>query len=206
MPANNVITPLLGGKYYHIFNRGINRNSIFFEIRNYNYFLQLWKKYLNDSVDVLAYCLLPNHFHFLIRIKEEIEIQTKEGDYHLVKDDEAIGKLVSEQLRRLFISFSQAINRQENRTGSLLSRNFKRIEIEDDKYLKYLFFYIHFNPMKHGVESDFKAYKFSSYSTYTSEKYTQVAKEHGLELFDGLESFLNFHEYYHQEKENLNLE
>lgn len=88
----------------------------------------------------------------------------------------------------------------------MLSRNFKRIEIEEDEHLKYLFFYIHFNPEKHGIESDFRAYKFSSYSAYVSGKNTQIAKQHGLELFDGLESFLNFHKYYHEEKENLNLE
>ena len=93
MPTKKVITPLVGGKYYHIFNRGINRNSVFFETRNYNYFLQLWKKYLNNYVDVLAYCLLPNHFHFLIKLQEEIEIETKEDDYQVIRDEDIIGKV-----------------------------------------------------------------------------------------------------------------
>jgi len=59
------------GKYYHLFNRGNNKLNIFFEEGNYLYFLDLVKKHLNPNIDVLAYCLLKNHFHFVIRIKDE---------------------------------------------------------------------------------------------------------------------------------------
>ena len=66
-------TALNFGGYYHIFNRGNNRENIFIEERNYHYFMNLYEKYIPLVADPFAYCLLPNHFHFLVRIKEEQE-------------------------------------------------------------------------------------------------------------------------------------
>ncbi|WP_372947327.1 transposase [Mariniphaga sp.] len=207
MPANKTIMPLLGGAYFHIFNRGINRNTIFFKPENYDYFLYLWTKHLNDYVDVLVYCLLPNHFHFLIKLSEKIVIENPDNnETEELTNESEVGAFISERLRRLFISYSQAINIKENRTGSLFTRNFKRLMIEEDEYLRYLFFYIHYNPVKHGLTNDFKNYKYSSYQAYISNKPTKISKELGLVLFDGLENFLNFHNYFHEEKSSLNLE
>jgi REP element-mobilizing transposase RayT len=61
------------GKYYHIYNRGINRENIFFETRNYPYFLELYAKYIEPIANTFAYCLMRNHFHLLVRIKTEQE-------------------------------------------------------------------------------------------------------------------------------------
>ena len=205
MPSKNVITPLEGGKYFHLFNRGINRNPIFFQPENYHYFLILWKKYLSNYLEVLAYCLLPNHFHFLIRLKENIELEM-DGNTQKVIDKTRIGKVVSENIRRVFISYSQAINRQENRTGGLFTRNYKRIEILEDDHLRYLFFYIHTNPEKHGISNNYTSYKYSSFEAYLKNAKTNVSKEHGLKLFDGIESFKDYHSYFHQERMNLILE
>jgi REP element-mobilizing transposase RayT len=58
------------GHFYHVYNRGNNKQPIFFERRNYIHFLSLFKKYLSGYADVYAYCLMPNHFHFLIKVKE----------------------------------------------------------------------------------------------------------------------------------------
>ncbi|MDB5227104.1 MAG: hypothetical protein JWN78_1297 [Bacteroidota bacterium] len=62
------------GEFYHLFNRGNNREIIFYTDENYHYFLRQFDKYLTGFIDIYAYCLLPNHFHFLIKIKEEEEI------------------------------------------------------------------------------------------------------------------------------------
>ena len=67
MPSIKTITPIIGGQYYHIFNRGINKQLIFFEERNYDYFLNLMKIFLVNYVDILGFCLLPNHFHLLLQ-------------------------------------------------------------------------------------------------------------------------------------------
>ena len=58
------------GKFYHIYNRGNNRETIFKEVKNYYFFLQNFQNYLQNYIDIFSYCLMPNHFHFLIKIKE----------------------------------------------------------------------------------------------------------------------------------------
>ena len=164
MPAINVITPILGNRYYHIFNRGNNKRPVFLKPDNYLYFLKLFDRYLSPYVDLLAYCLLENHFHLLIRAKDQITVS--KGMSSFQRDDipreEAVGKLVSNQFRRLFISYTMALNKQEGTGGNLFDRPFKRLEIENEEYLKYLTFYIHFNPEKHLISRSFKDYPYSS--------------------------------------------
>ena len=62
--------PLLRGQYYHIYNRGNNGETIFRDARNYPYFLKLYAEYVEPVAETYAYCLLPNHFHFLVRIRK----------------------------------------------------------------------------------------------------------------------------------------
>ena len=62
------------GRYYHIYNRGINSCNLFEENTNYEHFLRLYEKYIHPIADTYAWCLMKNHFHFLVRIKEEREI------------------------------------------------------------------------------------------------------------------------------------
>ena len=154
MPSIKSITPFTSGSYYHIFNRGINGQNIFFKTNNYQFLLTLFKRHLTAYVDILAYCLLPNHFHLIIKVKEPI----------LEKEAET-NKIVSNQFRKMFISYSMAINKQEGRTGSLFNRPFKRLEITEQVYLEYAIFYTHYNPEKHGIVADFKTFKNSSYSS-----------------------------------------
>lgn len=199
MPSKKVLTPLLGGSYYHIFNRGINRQPIFFTKSNYQYFLELMSEFLIDHVSILSYCLLPNHFHLVIRLKDEIRPEklstgipslTEDG---ILTDTIQIGKYVSNQLRRLFIKYALAINKQEKRTGSLLDKNFKRLVTNDDEYLKHLVYYTHYNPKKHGYVKSFTEYRFSSFRALTMDMETRVDKEMVYNLFKGREGFVNYH-------------
>ncbi len=239
MPSVKVLTPILGSNYYHIFNRGINRQNIFFSERNYFYFLQLINQFLSDYISVLAYCLLPNHFHLIIKVNEKIKIQSNEkanvhisqkseGIPSLYKDeilkykrdsiskkkmesieltnDEEIGKFVSNQFRRLFITFTMAINKQENRTGSLFDKNFKRLEITENEYLLYAIFYAHYNPEKHRINSIFRSYKFSSYLAFCNNKTTKIDKKLVLDIYDGLDGFVNYHSVMHDEREAVIIE
>ena len=95
--------------FYHILNRGNNREKIFFNDQNYLYFLKKFDYYLCDYLEVFAYVLIPNHFHFLIRIKQ-------------IEDFDELAL----QFRKFFISYSKSINKQQNRSGSL----FKKISKE----------------------------------------------------------------------------
>ncbi|GET23240.1 transposase [Prolixibacter denitrificans] len=194
MPVRNINTPIESDRYYHIFNRGNGSLNLFYTPNNYQYFLNQYSKYLGPYCDTLAYCLLPNHFHLLIKTKRRIS------------DSNTVGKVVSEHFRRLFITYSQAIKKQNGIKGSLFSRPFKRLLIEDEDYLKYVTFYIHHNPVKHGLSEQFLNYRFSSYQALTSSLPTNLNRRLVLDLFGGKENFLSFHNYYHEEKKALMLE
>ena len=164
------------GKYYHIYNRGINSETIFQDENNMAYFLKLVEKYLKPKVNILAYCLLNNHFHFAIEILSE----TKE---------------LNQALSNLFNAYTKAYNKQNTRTGALLERPFKRKEVKDESYLKQLILYIHKNPKNHKVVENFKTYKFSSYEDYFAESniISQKGKAYVISLFDDLKNFSNTH-------------
>src|SRR3954469_19167667 len=153
------------GRFYHLYNRGNNRNAIFFTAENYHYFLKQFHKYLYGFIDVYAYCLLSNHFHFLIRIKEDDEV------IKIVQNSsKEANRIVSNQFRKMFISYSQAINKQENRSGSLFQKNFKIKEVHNDIYFSELIFYIHANPQLHGLTHDFKQWRYSSYQLLMTDE------------------------------------
>ncbi|WP_346858573.1 hypothetical protein [uncultured Draconibacterium sp.] len=206
MPSTKTITPIIGGNYYHIFNRGSNHQLVFFQERNYFYFLNLMRKYLTECIDILAYCLLPNHFHLVIRAKEEIKIKDPIALSDRILNEEEIGKLISDQFRKLFISYTQAINKQENRTGSLFNSKFKRLEITQQEYLEYVIFYVHYNPEKHAVLENFREYNFSSYNSILSNAKTNLNRQLTLDVFEGKANFETFHDGWHTEKENFILE
>ena len=200
MPSKKVITPILAGKFYHLYNRGINRQEVFFTAANYHFFLQLIHQHLTDYCNVLTYALLPNHFHLIIEIKGSLMQKDK------VMDDEEPGNLFINQFRRLLISYTMAINKQEKRSGSLFDSRYKRLLIESEEYLKYLVFYCHFNPEKHGLTRDFTNYSFSSYNAYVSGKPTQIYRDFMIEIFGGLDNLIAFHQIMHEERSLLILE
>jgi putative transposase len=132
--------------YYHLYNRGNNCNLIFFEPENYLHFLRLVRRYLiEQTLDVLAYCLMPNHYHLLVRCK------TNE---------------VSEAMMRLSVAYTKAVNRCYNRVGALFQGQFQAIVVDSDEYLYHLTRYIHLNPVKARIVAHPKDWEFSSYLEY----------------------------------------
>jgi len=212
----------LGGNYYHLFNRGSNCQNIFYLPKNYDYFLKLLKDFLGDYVYFLAYSLMPNHFHLVIKIKDEIvtekgEDQEDEGTVLseengsmtgslIIKDEVEIGKIVVKQLKRMFITYAMAINNQENRVGNLFDPKYKRLLIENQDYLEYVIFYTHFNPEKHGIANNFRTYRFSSFKAINGTGKTSIARDLVHELYGGKEGFLNYHNVLHEERTDIILE
>lgn len=176
--------PLQYGKYYHIFNRGNNRENIFVEERNYRYFLQLYAKHVMPIADTYAYCLLRNHFHFLVRIKT-VEEQDLTG----------LPRKPSQHFSNLFNAYAKAFNKAYHRTGALFQRPFGRIEVASDAYFVYLVIYIHQNPQKHGFVEDFRTWPYSSYQALLSTKPTRLQRDDVLEWFQGLDHFEDVHRY-----------
>lgn len=209
MTSIKIKTPIIGGNYYHLFNRGINRQTVFFTEDNYLYFFSLMKRYLISHMHILAYCLLPNHFHLIVKIKDELRYDTKSKQSippQTVNDTAEIGKLASKQLARLFASYAMAINKQENRVGNLFDPKFKRLEITDHKHLEYGIFYTHYNPEKHGYVHNYRAYQFSSFRAITETRTTNLNRELVWDIFGGKTNFMQYHKSVHNEINSIILE
>ncbi|MBI5914439.1 MAG: transposase [Bacteroidetes bacterium] len=180
------------GYFYHIFNRTNNREPLFVKPENYRYFLELYKDYLSAYLDTYAYCLIINHFHFLVRIKEAQELLP-----FIKVENQALPnfhELVRQQFRKLFIAYAKAFNKQENRYGSLFQRPFKRKAIKNDGHFTHAVFYIHANSVKHKIMEDFPNYPYSSYQSILSDKPTLLQRQHVLDWFGGKQAFIQFHQ------------
>ncbi len=177
MPSKSIITPILPDHYYHIYNRGNNKEKIFFSKRNYSFFLNKYKEYMGNEATTYAYCLLPNHFHLLIKPKSA---------------------LCSKQFRKFFQCYTLSINKQEKRSGSLFLKPFRRIDVDNMDYLLNLMFYIHVNPVKHGLSFNFRNFNYSSYSYYLNGMNTRL-KDEVFSWYSGKDGFIDYHNYLHQE-------
>jgi putative transposase len=151
---------------YHIYNRGDHRQKLFFSDENYLFFL---KKIRNEWLkygDILAYCLMPNHFHFIMAPNELACINVTIGDriVHMQNLSQAIGKTLS--------SYTRAINIQNNSTGTLFQKKTKaKVLLEDSlfstqEYLEACFHYVHENPLAAKLVNDLKNWPYSSYPDY----------------------------------------
>ena len=144
MPQRRI--PLQIGNFYHIYNRGNNHQAIFFERENYLYFLRLVRQHLTTKgVDVVAYCLMPNHYHFLVYLREEN---------------------LSNAMKSLSLSYTKAINQRFNRVGVLFQGRFQSIHVDRTDYLVNLSRYIHLNPVKARLVQRAGEWEFSSYLEY----------------------------------------
>ncbi len=182
MPSKKIKTPIEPGKVYHIYNRGNNYQDVFFKSSDYSLFLEKMAKYLADYCSIYAYVLIPNHYHMVVRINDDLE--TNEWSNHFLK---------------FSLSYTNKINFQEKRNGSLFLSHFRRIHVNTEDYLKRLIFYIHYNPCKHEIVDDFKSYKYSSYNSIISHKPTRLARGVVLDLFENIEGFKNYHQFLHKE-------
>jgi len=151
-------------KIYHIYNRGNNKQRIFFNHENYLYFLRKVRKKILPVADILCYCLMPNHFHFLIYSNEKT-IQSK-----TVNQKER--NVLSDAFRKVLSSYTQGINRQEKRSGSLFSQNTKAKAVFDSfhnyYYVETCFYYIHQNPTKDGLVKNLNDWPYSSFLDFAN--------------------------------------
>jgi putative transposase len=164
------------GLIYHVYNQGNDRQPIFFRERNYPYFLKKMEKYLCPYADILCYCLMPNHFHWLLYVRHT-ELPTSKGKIRTLND--SIGILLR--------SYTRAIHIQEGKSGSLFREGTKAkngiidgvITLEGpnahlffmhgNEYALQCFQYIHKNPVKAGLATAPEDYPYSSAFQYGSK-------------------------------------
>ena len=177
-----MIEPLKHGSYYHIYNRGINSDILFKEKANYEHFLKLFYLHVNPIAETYAWCLMKNHFHFLVRIKEVEEITSE-------------NKIVpSQSFSNLCNAYTKAFNKRYNRHGSLFERPFKRKEINSDKYLQNTIAYIHNNPIHHKICEHQLEYPWSSYINCLSNQPTKLQRKEVIKIFNDIDNFKHVHQ------------
>jgi len=183
------------GNYYHIFNRGINGCPIFKEKANYEYFLKLYAEYINPVAETFAWVLMKNHYHFLVRILEEEDIDfisPKPSKAQIVYPEKK-KYTPHQQFGNLFNAYAKAFNNKYDRTGSLFESPFERIPVTDDNYLKGLVYYIHKNPVESGICDKMDDYQWSSYPAILSGKPTMLKRDKVIGWFGSKEEFINYH-------------
>ncbi|MPR34890.1 transposase [Salmonirosea aquatica] len=192
--------------FYHIYNRTIDSGKLFAHEGNFEFFLKRLDGYLSGFVEVYAFCLLSNHFHLLIKVSSEEALRKNLASFEEINSgkilalkkgepsQKTVHEIVSHQFKKFFQSYAMAYNKQQDRVGTLFQTPFKRVKIDNDLYLTSIIKYIHTNPRKHGVEADFRTYRWSSYSRILLEKPTKLRKEEVLEWFGGRKPFVNAHE------------
>ncbi|MEA3441478.1 MAG: transposase [Chloroflexota bacterium] len=157
--------------YYHCYNRGANKEPIFRTDDNYIFLLGRIRKYSQKfNISIIAYCLMPNHYHFLLRQDSSLSI--------------------SDFLQAVFNSYTKAFNKANNRRGTLFEERFKAINIDKDSYLLHLCRYIHRNPLDAGLVIQLDDWQYSNYLEWIGKRNgTLVDCEFVNEQFGTLEEY-----------------
>ena len=189
---------MIPGEYYHIYNHANGNENLFLEEKNYFFFLDKLSIHILPVAKVHAYCLLPNHFHLLISIRDFTEIKLLESfktfqKLPLEKLQPVIEKKISKSFSNLFSSYTQSFNKVYSRIGSLFIPNMKSILIEDESGICKVTYYIHANPVHHRFVRFMGDWKWSSYNSYLSEAETKLSKVEILHIFGSKEYFINYH-------------
>jgi REP element-mobilizing transposase RayT len=146
---------LYSNELFHIYNRGNNRQQIFFNRENFIYFLEKVNIFLKPYAGVMAWCLMPNHFHFMVYISPEKDV-----------------KELSKAIQIILWSYTRGINKEQGRIGSLFTQNtclkafLDEFREKKTSYAETCFHYIHQNPMRAGLVKQMEDWEFSSFRDY----------------------------------------
>jgi len=173
------------GEYYHLYNRGVNRQPIFFCNENWGFFIKRLRDYCKpDFIDVVAYCLMPNHYHLMVHLK--------------------INELSAKIMQPFTVSYTKAVNVQQKRVGPLFQGPFKATHIDENEYLLHLSRYIHLNPVFAGLVDHPAKWVFSSYRDYVGLRQGTFPKpDIVLSQFTSCQAYVEFVEAYIEEDKKL---
>jgi len=181
--------------FYHIYNRANADDQLFTEDVEYYLFLKKYFNYANLIFSTYGYCLLTNHFHFLVQVRPESELNRNIG---IFKDDKSRSNYLAQHLGNFFNWYATYFNKKHFRKGSLFIHSFHRKPILDEAYLSTLVCYIHANPVKAGMCKKPEEWKYSSFREFIKGPNFISANNRGqtLEWFDGLANFKETHSQY----------
>jgi len=148
-------------KCYHVYNQGNNQKRLFRDVDNYLLFLKKMRKHLSHYSHIMAYCLMPNHFHWLIYIKKDTKAKIiPQGSNHPIIKEIAI----------MLRSYTRAFNNRYDKTGSLFRQRTKSKEIDTLNYGHICLHYIHQNPIQSGLVKEMGEWPFSSFPDYIGKR------------------------------------
>lgn len=194
MPGRNIIKQYGAEQYYHVYSRGVAKQAVFLDEQDYGYFLSLLKRYLSRKpavssarvpypwygprIELLSFCLMPNHVHLLIYQEDE--------------------KAIIEFMRSLMTSYSMYFNKRYKRVGPVFQSRYRASHVSQQDYLEHISRYIHLNP------SDWETYDYSSLKYYMGKALAEwVSPGKILELFPTPNQYLEFVRDYEGHKQML---
>src|SRR5690606_25022373 len=199
------------GAIYHLFNKTIGGRKLFLGDMDYTRFLNKFDRYFGPYINLYAFCLIPNHYHFMFRVKTLEEINQNKLKYEgskeavtFLKIRTEIDPFLTDQLRRWFSGTSLYMNKKYNVSGQLFLEKAKRVSVKTEKKVFYLLCYIHHKPIHHGITNKYEDWPHSSYLKYLSlnpdlgyvELLTMLGNE---DLLTGRSCFIRMHEEFKEE-------
>ena len=181
-------------RLYHIYNQGNNRKRIFFNKRNYELFKNKIKIFINPYADIIAWCLMPNHFHLMILVK----------DVELVYGEKSKKRTLNQSIGILLRSYTRVINAENQLTGALFRQTTKASSINsiksfqpnfwkskiaifnmlpENQYPQICFNYIHHNPVKAGLVRKDIDWEFSSARDYANLRSNGLVNKQVAEIY-----------------------
>ncbi len=184
---------------YHIYTHANGFENLFQTEENYRYFLSKYRKYIQPVAETYAYCLMPNHFHLMIKIRSEAEVidflkNREKISYTFFETQKDFSRVISLQFSHWLNGYTQAYNKMYRRMGSLFISGFKRKIVDDEEYLMRLVFYIHNNPVHHGFTDRMSDWKHSSWQAYLDQDDSIINPTYFVDRFGGIEKFKAFHQ------------
>lgn len=193
MPSRNVLKSLAPDAYYHVYARGASKQTIFRDDVDYNYFLGLFERYLSiqpangktgrfyphfyKQAELLAYCLMGNHFHLLLWQSE--------------------ATVLPELMRSIMTSYSRYFNLKYKRSGALFESRYKASRVDQDSYLEHISRYIHLNPRY------WQRYPYSSLRYYFGAHPEWLMPGKIEDVFTNKAEYIEFLKDYEEQKEIL---
>jgi len=184
--------PLEPDKCYHLFNHAIGNELLFRNDSNFGFFLKKYALHTTPICDTFSYTLMPNHFHFAVKIKPT-EVCT--GYFEKIKQirydpiTHNLPDFLMERFSNLCNSYTKSYNKVFNRKGALFIDYMKRSEVGNDAYFCNLINYIHFNAVFHGFCKNPLDWEWASLRAFLAEKKTRIKKEDVLGIFGGSGKF-----------------
>jgi REP element-mobilizing transposase RayT len=178
--SEKYVATFAAGRCYHVFSQSNGNDTLFSSDEEHRLFLDKMEKHIKPVASLLAYCLMPDHLHLLVRVSDSIE---------------SAETAVPEAFRMAFKEFAQKVNFMRERGGNLFRKKFRRIRVPCDSHAMSLAHYLHYNPAHHGLVEDWREWPWSSYHAAIGEDASGPVDVEGLlDLFGGRGRFDSFHE------------